>query len=85
LPADIDFSIIDVKDDGVGISEGNRTKLFTPFFTTKRENGGTDLGLVISRSLLRAFGADVECIPAEKGACFRIFIPFIIHSMTKAA
>lgn len=73
---------IDVKDDGVGISEGNRTKLFTPFFTTKRENGGTGLGLVISRSLLRAFNADIECIPAEKGAHFRVLIPFLIHHMT---
>ncbi len=79
------YIAIDVKDDGVGISEGNRSKLFTPFFTTKRENGGTGLGLVISRSLLRAFDADIECIPAEKGAHFRILIPFLIHHMTEAA
>jgi signal transduction histidine kinase len=76
---------IDVKDNGVGISEGNRTRLFTPFFTTKRENGGTGLGLVISRSLLRAFDADIKCIPIEKGAHFRILISSLIHRMTEAA
>jgi len=72
---------IDVKDDGVGISEGNLTKLFTPFFTTKRENGGTGLGLVISRSLLRAFNADIECITTEKGAHFRVVLENIANAI----
>ncbi len=63
---------IDISDNGPGISENNAAKLFTPFFTTRRETGGTGLGLVITRSLLRAHGGEIEHIRSEKGAHFRI-------------
>ncbi len=63
---------IDVTDDGEGITEGNIAKVFTPFFTTRRDTGGTGLGLVITRSLLKAHGGDIECIAAKSGAQFRI-------------
>lgn len=63
---------IDVADDGEGITEGNVAKVFTPFFTTKRDTGGTGLGLVISRSLLKAHGGEIAHIPSRSGAQFRI-------------
>lgn len=63
---------LDVIDDGEGITEGNVSKVFTPFFTTKREAGGTGLGLVITRSLLRAHGGNIEYVPAKSGAQFRV-------------
>jgi signal transduction histidine kinase len=63
---------IDVTDDGEGISEGNVAKVFTPFFTTKRESGGTGLGLVITKSLLKAHGGDIEHMASRTGAHFRI-------------
>ena len=63
---------IDISDDGPGISAGNRDKIFTPFFTTRRESGGTGLGLVICRSLLRAAGGSIDVLPAEKGAHIRL-------------
>lgn len=65
---------LDIIDDGEGITEGNIAKVFTPFFTTKREKGGTGLGLVITRSLLKAHGGDIENIPAKSGAHFRIIL-----------
>jgi signal transduction histidine kinase len=34
-------------DDGVGIPEGDRARVFDPFFTTRRAEGGTGLGLHI--------------------------------------
>ncbi len=67
-----DAVVIDIADDGPGISDGNAARLFTPFFTTRRETGGTGLGLVITRSLLRAHGGEIEYIKPEKGANFRI-------------
>jgi signal transduction histidine kinase len=63
---------LDVIDDGEGITEGNISKVFTPFFTTKREKGGTGLGLVITRSLLKAHGGDIEYMPSKSGARFRV-------------
>lgn len=43
-------------DNGSGISPGNRAKIYDAFFTTKRESGGTGLGLGIVRSLVEAHG-----------------------------
>lgn len=64
-----------VEDNGKGISTANAAKLFIPFFTTKREQGGTGLGLVIVRSLLHAYKAEIICQPAETGAAFLITVP----------
>ncbi len=62
-----------VRDDGKGISESNRARVFDAFFTTARERGGTGLGLTIAQSMLRAFGASLELLPAhEKGAAFAV-------------
>lgn len=62
-----------VRDDGRGISESNRARVFDAFFTTARERGGTGLGLTIAGSMLRAFGASLELLPAgEKGAAFAV-------------
>lgn len=62
-----------VKDDGKGISESNRARIFDAFFTTARERGGTGLGLTIAQSMLRAFGASLELLPPEgPGAAFAV-------------
>jgi signal transduction histidine kinase len=62
-----------VRDDGKGISESNRARIFDAFFTTARERGGTGLGLTIAQSMLRAFGASLELLPPEgKGAAFAL-------------
>lgn len=62
-----------VRDNGRGISEANRARIFDAFFTTARERGGTGLGLTISQSMLRAFGAGLELLPAkDPGAAFAV-------------
>jgi signal transduction histidine kinase len=64
-----------VRDDGKGISESNRARVFEAFFTTARERGGTGLGLTIAQSMLRAFGASLELLPPEgKGAAFAVVV-----------
>ncbi|MEZ5779924.1 MAG: ATP-binding protein [Paracoccaceae bacterium] len=61
-----------VGDDGPGIAEGNRERLFRPFFTTRREAGGTGMGLAIAQSLLAAQGATLALEDRSPGAWFRI-------------
>lgn len=62
-----------VRDTGRGISEANRARIFDAFFTTARERGGTGLGLTISQSMLRAFGAGLELLPQkEAGTAFAV-------------
>jgi len=61
-----------VKDDGRGISNGNRAHVFEPFFTTRRDTGGTGMGLTIAANLLAAHGATIRLIDCERGAAFEI-------------
>ena len=65
-------AVLSVADDGSGISPGNRDRIFQPFFTTRRENGGTGMGLDIVRAMLQAYDACIELQPAETGAAFRM-------------
>lgn len=67
--------VVKFSDNGQGISAANAQKLFTPFFTTKREQGGTGLGLVVIRSLLTAHRGGIRCIPQPQGACFELVLP----------
>ncbi len=59
-------------DNGSGISDANKKRIFTPFFTTKRETGGTGLGLGIIESLLKASNATIKFKESESGALFVI-------------
>jgi signal transduction histidine kinase len=65
---------ITLADNGQGISPANADKIFTPFFTTHREQGGTGLGLGIVRSLLKAYDGDISLEPNSHGATFRVTV-----------
>lgn len=61
-------------DDGPGIAEADKEKIFTPFFTTK--DGGTGLGLPISRRIIESYGGTLSCAASSLGgACFTIYLP----------
>lgn len=45
-------TVVTVENDGEPVSAGNDTRLFEPFFTTRRDTGGTGMGLAIVRALL---------------------------------
>ncbi len=61
-----------ISDNGNGISDGNRDKVLTPFFTTRRAQGGTGMGLNIVTSTLEALEGTLTLLPTEKGTMFRI-------------
>ncbi len=63
------------KDDGAGISPGNRDRIFQPFFTTARADGGTGLGLPIIRALIEGSGGEIELLDSTRGSTFRIRLP----------
>lgn len=64
-----------LSDDGAGISSKNRERVFDTFFTTRRDSGGTGLGLNIVRSMLLAHGGSITLLPGEGEATFEIRIP----------
>ncbi|HFC04886.1 MAG TPA: HAMP domain-containing protein [Rhizobiales bacterium] len=70
-----DNACFTVRDNGDGISPANRQKIFTPFFTTRRANGGTGLGLGIVQSIVEAHGGTVEVLASDKGAVFKVSLP----------
>lgn len=61
-----------VRDDGTGVSAGNAHRIFELFYTTRRENGGTGMGLGIVQAMLKAHGAQIELLDSQSGAWFRI-------------
>ncbi|WP_020393743.1 HAMP domain-containing sensor histidine kinase [Thiolinea disciformis] len=66
---------LQVHDNGEGISAANRERIFTPFFTTRRNTGGTGLGLEISLSLLKAYNGHIQLGSATEGAEFLLHLP----------
>ncbi len=74
---------IDVDDDGHGFADNARAKIFQPFVGSVRE-GGTGLGLVIVRDVLKAHGGDIELLDSEsKGAIFRITLPMRVEQLSR--
>lgn len=66
-----------VQDNGKGIPESQRQKIFEPFFSTKKDNGGMGLGLPVSHEIIKAHGGriDVQSGAGGKGVAFVITIP----------
>jgi signal transduction histidine kinase len=71
-----DNVMITVSDNGGGISEAIREKIFQPFFTTKPTGEGTGLGLSLSYDIVKAHGGELKVETKEgKGTVFMIVLP----------
>ncbi len=79
--------LVTISDNGVGMTEKVRAKLFTPFFTTKPIGKGTGMGLSISRKILiEKHCGQLECISTpEQGTQFIIDLPTICRATNIAA
>ena len=63
-----------IADTGTGISEENRKKLFSPFFTTRKN--GTGLGLAITYRIIQNHRGTIDVKSAQgKGSAFSVKIP----------
>jgi signal transduction histidine kinase len=70
-----DQVVLSVSDDGRGIASSDLERIFEPFHTGRRDEGGSGLGLSIARSLLASCGGTVVGRPAASGACFELVLP----------
>lgn len=72
---------ITVADNGVGIEDSIKSKVFDPFFTTQRGIGGSGLGLNIVYNLIKQkLGGDIHIEDNEpRGVQFIITLPIPIH------
>ena len=67
---------ISVRDNGPGIPEQVRDKIFQPFFTTKPTGSGTGLGLSLSYDIVKAHGGEIFVkSETDEGTIFKIIIP----------
>lgn len=68
-----DLVRVEFYDNGVGIKREDLGKVFDPFFTTRRETGGTGLGLSVSFGIVRDFGGTIN-VESEEGKFTRFII-----------
>jgi two-component system, NtrC family, sensor kinase len=70
--------VIKVSDNGTGMPEGVRAKIFQPFFTTKPTGQGTGLGLSLAYDIVtKGHGGTIECDSvAGEGTTFTVKLPY---------
>jgi PAS domain S-box-containing protein len=67
-----------VQDTGTGISREHITKIYDPFFTTKRPGKGTGLGLSVSYGIVQEHGGTITVeSKAGVGTSFRLELPLV--------
>jgi PAS domain S-box-containing protein len=77
--SDQDHVVIEVHDDGPGISAEHADRVFSPFFTTKPK--GTGLGLAIVRKVVDAHDGRIDMtMPPGGGTTFRVWLPAGVRS-----
>ena len=67
---------VEILDEGEGIPETNMEKIFQPFFTSYKEQGGSGLGLSIVKKIIQAHGGSIDVTSViGKGTAFNIRLP----------
>jgi len=67
--------LLEIRDNGMGMSEEVRKKLFTIFFSTKGSRG-TGLGLLLSHKIVQEHGGEIRVQSSpQRGAVFQIILP----------
>jgi hemerythrin-like metal-binding protein len=77
LPTDVELRFL---DNGSGMDAASQSKVFEPFFTTRRNRGGSGLGLYIAYNLVtQSLGGRIECFSQPgAGTEFRIRFPLVV-------
>ncbi len=70
------YLILTVSDTGHGMGEEVRSRIFEPYFTTKKRDEGTGLGLWVAHSIITSHGGHitVDSVPG-KGTIFHVHLP----------
>jgi len=81
IKQNIDKIIIEIKDNGPGISPQDLEKIFERFYTVdhsrSKELSGTGLGLSIVKHAVNLHEGQIEALPSNDGAHFKITLPIV--------
>ena len=71
-----EHALLIVRDNGAGLSDETKRRLFEPFYTTKLREGGSGLGLSVVHGILMTHGGAIEVVgDSEPGTGFRVTLP----------
>ncbi|WP_304225253.1 ATP-binding protein [Gracilinema caldarium] len=73
--SDRDLIQVQVTDTGIGISEENKPKIFTPFFTTKPKGIGTGIGLDLSKRIVEDLSGTITFTSRPGLTTFTVTLP----------
>ena len=69
------FVVVEIGDNGPGISPDVQPHIFEPFFTTKRVGEGTGLGLDTVQRIVKKHRGNVQVTSKPGDTCFQIWLP----------
>lgn len=72
-------ALIQVADDGPGIPESDRVRIFEPFYTTRRKEGGTGLGLSVVHGIAREHAGELKIDTSDSGGATALLELPVIH------
>jgi len=71
-----EFGVVDIRDQGPGVADELRERIFAPFFTTRA--AGSGIGLALSREKAKLLGGDVTLAQSDpQGSVFRLTLPLV--------
>lgn len=81
LSKDKVYITITVRDNGIGMTEDLAQKIFDPHFTTRKNHGGSGLGLSVSNHIIQLHKGAIEVESAKgAGATFKVYLPMVEDS-----
>lgn len=79
------YLCISIEDNGIGMTAEIKQQIFTKYFTTRKEAGGTGLGLAVSKNIIDSHGGTIRVESTlGKGTRFDVYLPLFIDSRAAA-
>ncbi|MCB2181934.1 MAG: cache domain-containing protein [Desulfobulbaceae bacterium] len=78
------YAVLSVKDTGVGMDNETLSRIFDPYFTTKKIHEGTGLGLASVQGVVKSHNGGLR-VQSEvgHGSCFEVYFPLSGHAPTQ--
>jgi signal transduction histidine kinase len=76
--------VVDIADNGPGVPEEIKDKIFSPFFTTKPIGQGTGLGLNTSYKIVSKHGGEIKVSSKPGDTHFEVWLPVNFEALRRS-